>query len=376
MSLFPSTSLDAAVVHHRRETDAALGLYARQFLDSVSFPAAIDPVAPFLEATEGGKRFRALCAAIGAAVALPQSPHETAAQSLLYACERKEIIALGCALEFYQASALVHDDLLDNSALRRGRPAAHVHFANLHESIGLLGDALLFGRDGAVLVGNLLASAGEFTLSSALDGIDAKAELLRAYSVMTGEVAVGQLADTSAAYLPLSIGSVEDVAATIEVVRYKSARYSIMNPATLGAVAAGATSGMVEELQTILEPAGIAFQLRDDALGVFGDDTETGKPTGIDVAEGKRTVLLALTLKHAPEDDAHKLSATYAKQERSKHDVDYVVATMETYAKAIHEELIDAYLGKAMRALEASSFQGAAEELLRDLVTRVVTRTS
>ena len=131
MSPFLSTPLDRAVAHHREETDTALGDYARQFLDSVAFPAVVDPVPSFLEATEGGKRFRALCAAIGAAVSLPQVPDETAAQCLQKATQKTEIIALGCALEFYQASALVHDDLLDNSALRRGRPAAHVHFMNV-----------------------------------------------------------------------------------------------------------------------------------------------------------------------------------------------------------------------------------------------------
>lgn len=370
----PPKNLEEAVINYRDVTDAALQKYAQQFLSTVTFPVVVDPTPSYLEANTGGKRFRALCCAIGAVCALPPKPGRSAAGALEEISTNDSVVALGCALEFYQASALVHDDLLDNSATRRGRPAAHTQFTALHSQNSLLGDATDFGRDGAVLVGNLLTSAGEFTLASALDAKTPGARLLRAYAVMTGEVAVGQLADTSAAYLPVDASP--RVAETLDIVRHKSARYSIMNPARLGAIALDGNELIVHELETILEPAGVAFQLRDDALGVFGEDEQMGKPTGNDIAEGKRTVLLALTLQQAPRGAADRLISMYAQGSRDSEDVAFCIETMRKFGRDAHEQLISSYQEKAFAALAESSFTGAARELLEDLVTRVVSRNA
>lgn len=370
----PPKKLEEAVVNHREITDAALQQYAQQFLSAVTFPVVVDPSPAYLEAIAGGKRFRALCCAIGAVCALPPKPGQSAADALQEISDNHAVVALGCALEFYQASALVHDDLLDNSPTRRGRPAAHTYFTSLHSQDSLLGDPTDFGRDGAVLVGNLLTSAGEFTLASALSARAPGEALLRAYAAMTGEVAVGQLADTSAAYLPVEDNpKVED---TLDIVRYKSARYSIMNPARLGAIALDGHEVTVRELETILEPAGIAFQLRDDALGVFGEDDQMGKPTGNDIAEGKRTVLLALTLQRAPRSVAARLIRIYTRGNPGAEDINFGIETMRKYGKDAHEKLIIFYQEKAFAALAESSFTGAARELLEDLVTRVVSRNA
>ena len=131
------------------------------FYQQVSLPPAASAWAPTLQSVRGGKHFRALCGAIGAACAISmQADGDSDPAALITkAAGDPRIMPLMTALELYQASALVHDDLLDDADTRRGSPSPHIHFAALHSKEGHWGNAEDFGRDGAVLVGDFLMSA-------------------------------------------------------------------------------------------------------------------------------------------------------------------------------------------------------------------------
>lgn len=202
------------------------------------------------------------------------------------------VLRVGAAVELLQACALVHDDVIDRSERRRGRPSAHRAVAKQHVDGGLAGDPEHYGTSVAVLLGDLaLAWADDLFLAGAADlvAIPAAAPVWRA---MRTEVLAGQLLDLAVA------ASVEDDPAVQErdalrVNRYKTAAYTVERPLHLGASLVGAPASTVEALRRYGADIGVAFQLRDDLLGVFGDPTVTGKPAGDDLAEGKRTVLLA-----------------------------------------------------------------------------------
>ncbi|MFI2751903.1 polyprenyl synthetase family protein [Cellulomonas sp. P22] len=211
------------------------------------------------------------------------------------------VVRVGAALELFQAAALFHDDVMDDSDTRRGLPAAHRVFAALHEREGWNGDARRFGEAAAILLGDLALVVSEEAFASATAGEPAAvaAPARAVFDLMRSEVTVGQYLDVLAQALPWGEDPAADEVRAREVIRAKSARYSVEHPLALGATLAGATPEQVLALREVGLPLGEAFQLRDDLLGVFGDPAATGKPAGDDLLEGKRTVLVARAVARA-----------------------------------------------------------------------------
>lgn len=212
--------------------------------------------------------------------------------------DTEAILAASASLEFFQAAALIHDDVMDDSDTRRGMPAVHRRFATLHRGAGWTGDGERFGTAGAILVGDLcLVWSDELFTSSRLD--PARLALGRPmFDRMRTELMGGQYLDMleQAVAAQRTAGAVERAR---RVVRYKSAKYTIEHPLLIGGMLAGADDALLAAYSAYGLPLGEAFQLRDDVLGVFGDPAATGKPAGDDLREGKRTVLVAKALERA-----------------------------------------------------------------------------
>ncbi len=190
---------------------------------------------------------------------------------------------------------------MDDSDTRRGLPAAHRVFERRHLASGWTGDARRFGDSAAILLGDLALVASEHTFARAIEDRDvASRRRVRAvFDEMRSEVTVGQYLDVLAQALPWGQDPAADEARARQVVRAKSARYSVEHPVVLGAALAGADGAARAACGAFGLPLGEAFQLRDDLLGVFGDPATTGKPAGDDLREGKRTVLVARAMSHA-----------------------------------------------------------------------------
>lgn len=221
----------------------------------------------------GGKRFRATMAywgfiAAGGQVASPGYGH---------------LVTAAAALETLHYFALVHDDVMDESMSRRGRPSAHVQAEASHHDAEGLGDPAVFGRNLAILLGDLAHLQAD-RLAARLP-----AELQAIWYDLCVELMVGQRADLTGA-----AAGRRDLEHARQVARLKSGRYTVVRPLELGAVAAGATDGLLACLRDCGDHIGQAFALRDDYLGVWGDPQLTGKPSGDDLVEGKATVILAL----------------------------------------------------------------------------------
>ncbi len=212
------------------------------------------------------------------------------------------LLRAAASLELLHASALVHDDLVDGSDTRRGRPSVHRGFERRHRDAGWRGDPGRFGAGAAVLLGDLLLTwAHEMLRGCGLDPatVDRGAPW---FDACTTEVTTGQYLDLVA---QATATSDEDMA--LRVVRYKSASYTVVRPLHLGAALGGGDDALLTDLTAYGTPVGVAFQLRDDVLGVFGDPDETGKPAGDDLREGKRTVLLARTAGRVGADERQTL---------------------------------------------------------------------
>jgi geranylgeranyl diphosphate synthase type I len=202
------------------------------------------------------------------------------------------LVAFGGAIELTQAAALLHDDVIDRSDTRRGRPAAHVQAADDHRSQGLAGDPAAFGQAVAIILGDLALSWSVDLAEQYAELSSTGTEALEELRALRTEVMGGQFLDVlNQAGGFSSPGS--PFRAALEVIRWKTVSYTVHRPARIGAFLAGATAEQFDGLERWAYSVGTAFQLRDDLLGVLGDPERTGKPIGDDLREGKRTVLVA-----------------------------------------------------------------------------------
>ena len=219
-------------------------------------------------------------------------------------------LRVAAALELFQVAALVHDDVLDDSDTRRGLPSTHRVIEGLHLDSGWRGDSARFGTSGAILAGDLALMACMGELVAALTGVDAPvaAAVGERFTTMAAVCTAGQYLDLRLAAMPFE--ALADEREAIEtVMRAKTASYTTVGPLALGAALAGCTRATVDAWALVGLPLGVAFQLRDDVLGVIGSESETGKPAGDDVREGKRTLLLAHALASCDAEDRGLLVA-------------------------------------------------------------------
>ena len=224
------------------------------------------------------------------------------------------LLRAAASLELLQACALVHDDLIDDSGTRRGQSAAHVRFAELAAAEGWPSAPDSFGRAGAVLLGDLLLSWSEQLFAEASGPLAPGAR--EQFDLMHTEVVAGQYLDVLAQHR----GGFEPAEA-LRVIRFKTSKYTVVRPLQLGAGAAGAGPALLAELADYGYALGEAFQLRDDLLGVFGDPSQTGKPAGDDLREGKRTLLVALAMRAAGPAERQLLRAGVGDRELSETSV-------------------------------------------------------
>ncbi|GGO69735.1 polyprenyl synthetase family protein [Nocardioides deserti] len=308
----------------------------------------------------GGKRFRAsFCWWGHLAVTAPSSAAD--AEALVRAC---------AALELLHASALVHDDLMDASDTRRGRPATHRQLESEHRASGWTGDPEQYGAAAAILLGDMLLSWADELLRRCGLPLAQVAPALEVFDLCRSEVVAGQFLDVS-----VQARGRADVETAMTVLRYKSAKYSIERPLHIGAALAGADDGMLDALSTFGLPLGEAFQLRDDLLGVFGDPATTGKPAGDDLVEGKRTVLVALALDAAPDADAALLDRSLGTplDEAAVEQLRGIIDS--SGARAQVEAVIEQLSELAVAALDRAPVDPAARDALRALADAATQRT-
>ena len=267
-----------------------------------------------IEAGRGGKRLRALllCDVWGALEAEQNPDREQA------------VVDLACALEVYQTSALVHDDIIDGSPRRRGRPAAHLALSRSVAGNDSSGRAPAKpdarGAGLGILLGDLLASLSTDMALQAAAKLPQGAAIGRAFQAMQTAVVTGQVLD-----MGMEEACLDDPERlrrqALHTMAWKTASYTTLAPLALGLLAAGADlEEHKESVRALGLDLGLAYQLADDLLDVTGDDRRTGKPVGGDIREGKRTVLLADTLALADPDQAKEIRRLYGSPSQGRND--------------------------------------------------------
>ena len=276
------------------------------------------------------------------------------------------------ALEFIQACALIHDDIIDVSATRRGFPTVHKVFEARHRDSGWRGDAAHYGHSVAILAGDIaLAWADDMFHGSGVSDA-ARNRAREPWWKMRTEVLGGQLLDITA-----EASGDDRIEVAEKVNRYKTAAYTIERPLHIGARLAGAGEDVIEAYREFGRDIGIAFQLRDDQLGVFGDPAVTGKPAGDDLREGKRTVLVGTAIQRLRESDpegARHLDEGLGRVADGAEVDELRGLILASGADDLLEEEICRLTRRGLEALESAPIVDEHRELLMDMGRRATAR--
>lgn len=321
------------------------------------------PVAEAMNAflLDGGKRLRPLFAYCGYLAAGGE--------------DDDAIIGAVSSLELLQACALIHDDLIDGSDTRRGKPSIHRWFEAIHQNEELSGSAINYGASAAVLLGDLALVWSDQMLHRSGITSDALIRSLLIHDEMRVELMAGQFLDVHEQAL-----ASQSVARSLKIARFKSGKYTVERPLHFGVSLAQPDQQKRSTYTTIFSefglPLGEAFQLRDDLLGVFGDPTVTGKPAGDDLREGKRTVLMAMTQDRATEQQERIISKLFGEPDLSAEGIEELqMIITNTGARGHVEELIEKLTLTALDALNRDEIDSSAHALLSELASNAVQRS-
>ncbi len=313
----------------------------------------------------GGKRLRALLVLLGY-------------WSREWGRDLEKILPVMAGIEFLQSYLLVHDDIMDQDTLRRGGPTLHVWFERQCRERNLLGDCRHYGVSQAITAGDYLEALAIASITSAPLPPETIRVLVERYSRGLRMVAYGQFLDVHLSYKPLDQVSEDDV---LRVHELKTASYTVELPLHLGVIASNPRDHELSNIYTrYSRPAGIAFQLRDDIIGLYGDPRVTGKPMGSDVREKKKTLLIIKAYELAGEDDRRFLREIYdvrRREEITEDDIKRVQDIVrETGSLGYNEELINKLYSEAIEVMESAEdlINETALKLLKDITDKLVHR--
>lgn len=306
--------------------------------------------------TRGGKRFRPLMV-ISAYEAHGGQDPEAAAH-------------LGAAFELLHTALIVHDDVIDRDFVRRGSPNVSGSYRDEATTVGLSTPVAEHrGISAAVIAGDLALSGAHRLLEGIGASDEVRARLLTLLDEAVFASAAGELADVDFSLMP-GLPSVEEV---LEMERLKTAVYSFEAPLQAGAVLAGAGDAAVNALGEFGRCIGIAYQIVDDLLGVFGSEGQTGKTTLGDLREGKRTVLIA----HAARTECWpEIEALIGDEHLGAETAERVRGILEACgARRCAEALANDFADRAWAALDTPAVAEAFRHEVRPLVASVMGRT-
>jgi geranylgeranyl diphosphate synthase, type I len=337
-------------LHDRRTQTAHIGA------DYVLLVAALEDFV-----LNGGKRLRPAFAYWGWRAVATEQPDPN-------------VLLLFSALELLHASALVHDDVIDDSSTRRGRPTAHIRFAALHRDRDWRGSADRFGISAAILLGDLALTWADDIVFGVDLSPEAQRRIRRVWGDIRTEVLGGQYLDIVA-----EASAADSIASAMNVNTFKTACYTVTRPLQLGAAAAADRPDVQDVFSRFGTDLGVAFQLRDDVLGVFGDPAVTGKPSGDDLRSGKRTVLLAEAVELAEKSDplAANLLRSSIGVQLTDAQVDQLRHVIESVgALAAAEQRIAELTQRALATLAAAPINTAAKAGLSELAKTATNRSA
>lgn len=226
-----------------------------------------------------------------------------------------EITKAGMSIELIHTALLMHDDFMDQDDTRRGLPTTHEFYRKYHQKNNFRFDSIHYGESMAVTVGDTALMFGFETLGKSDFPNNRKIEAMNRTLRGILNTAYGQAYDVTLE--SIGKGTEKDI---VDIHRGKTSIYTYENPLHIGAILAGATKSDLEILTKYAIPGGIAFQIQDDILGLFGDTKKTGKPAHSDLRQGKMTLLIIKALEFASKKQEKRLREIWGKRDLTENE--------------------------------------------------------
>lgn len=256
--------------------------------------------------------------------------------------ERKKILKTAVSVELIHMFLLIHDDIIDRDVRRHGISTVNDQYVRLGKKFFGLENPEHFGNSMAVIIGDMIGALGnQIIFESGFNPNLIIRALFKLQSIVSLTV-IGQSKDIYMEYKGQA--SEKEVLGMYE---YKTARYTIEGPLQLGAILGGAKDETLENLSQLAIPLGIAFQIQDDILGIFGSEKKLGKAVGSDIREGKQTLLLIKAKEWGNKKQKELLDSVLGKQDITLSDINnFRQIITETgsldYARNLAHKLIQA----------------------------------
>lgn len=284
----------------------------------------------------------------------------------------KAILEASLMVEITHAFLLMHDDIMDQDSLRRGMATIHVQYEKLHKEKYQKGEAKHYGTCMAIDLGDIGFVIAHLILANSKFPPEIKERVLRRFNQVLLDTAFGQAIDVS--YEHARQVTEEDV---MRVHHYKTADYTITGPLQYGALFAGAREEKMEIIEEYGLPVGIAFQLRDDELGIFSDEKKLGKPIGSDIRENKNTILHLKTLEWANDKDKKFLEHAYGNRNLTVEEVKKVQEiTVKTGALEYSQKLSRDLVEKGKKYVSQVTDKPELQEILYKMADYMIERES
>ncbi|MEO5950010.1 MAG: polyprenyl synthetase family protein [Candidatus Saccharimonadales bacterium] len=286
--------------------------------------------------------------------------------------ETNKIVPIAAAQELLHFSLLIHDDVIDRDYVRYGvSNIAGRYKIAYSQYITLAEDQTHYAHSAAILAGDLMLSGAHQLIASSELNDQQKMVAQRYLSTSVFEVACGELLDTELSFTPYTSGD------ALKVAKYKTASYSFVSPLLTGASLAGIDHHKAEALRSFGESLGIAYQLVDDLLGVFGSESEIGKSTSSDIIEGKRTYMVEFALTSLTENEKSVFMHAFGNSNVTALEVENIRQLLEkSGARSATEQKIDEYVKSALDSLAQLELEQHHYDKFASFVNKVIERSS
>jgi len=280
------------------------------------------------------------------------------------------IIDVSISVELMQSYLLIHDDIMDEDELRRGKPTFHIVYKDICERKFEKDKSFRFGENIAILTGDLLEAYGEEVLANAPFKGEYIRKALIKYAEIVKNVNYGQMLDI--------ISEMKKTITEEEILmihKLKTASYTIEGPLHIGALLGGASNTDLQVLSNYGIPLGLAFQIQDDILGLFGSEKKIGKPVGSDLREGKKTLLVLHALKRCDDKEKEFIIQILGKNKITKEEINRIrdIVT-KTGALDYSIKLIRKYTKEAIKNIKNANFRTEAKEFLIEIADYIGNR--
>ena len=282
------------------------------------------------------------------------------------------IIYASASLELLHAFALIHDDIIDNSDLRRGKPTVHKVFEDFHKRRNLKQGSKKFGLSVAILAGDLALSFADELLNTAPFPSERIRRAKQYYDLMKKQVIYGQYLDV---LVPLKKEVTEKDILTI--LEYKTAKYTIERPLHIGAALAGADEDNLTIFSAYGIPLGQAFQIQDDIMGTFSTKAKIGKPVDSDIKEGKQTMLIVKAFEFSNKAQKNFLESILGNANATERDIEEAREIIRNSGSLTYsQELSNKLIKRAKRSVEKEKFEDEGKKFLLEAADYLLTRST